>query len=1023
MRHLLPVLLLLLAFTCAVCAEPVTIGGVTYAHVDPGEAFTAAPQPVQDWQPPAPSAAELAAGLLAFVAPDPGDYRPYRLPKPEEHLSRLTAALTPGAAEAVCFAVRTLTPLQGLTVTVDMGGAPVTADVRQMHCWPQRTGWRSRQWYLTPELLLPCAGGKKTVPAQRGVLQEVAFDVPADTTQGFWITLRAPAEAKAGTYRGSVTVTSTGKAALRLPLQVTVLPFTLQRPADRSWLIYCDAFLWRNMSDAQVLSVLKDYAAHGMNGLISMPFGSPDLSQLKQGKVTFDASPYRKVSALCRQAGMAGPHVIGSAGPEAVAQALGLKVNLNKGDWPAEVKTGVQAVARAAVEATTGLPRWYYYGVDEPTGENTYAIQDYQAWHDGGALTYATFYVPSFLEKASAYLTAPCFVVGLISSERNAGVAREACEKTGAEFWWYGTGSYVNPFPQEGFMFHNRYGAGLLFWKTGARSEATWTFCRPHEDVFNDFDGSRANSAEPKEQCTAYPHLLKPDDYSTWQGAIPTIAWESLREGVDDYCYLYTLTQLIKQAAASTSPAAREAATAAKGELEALVNTVPWANPMGGVAFEASRLQQVRRLVADRIIGLQNVLAGRAAAPEQATAQQFMLSVTTSAAPSRPPLPTLALPAAPAAPNVDGRLDPAEWKAAATVGNFLDIRDGAPSRLATRAYAMADDMALYVALDCPEPAMGKVAAKETQHDGTVWLEDGAEIFVGAASRETYAHVIVTTANVVLDERNQDAQAWNPKLATAVQKRADGWSVEIALPWAELAQAGVAREPLMTFNLCRSRYTESDPQAHTAWSPTYGGFHVPERFGLALLPTAPVALQQLSLPTRWGREALRATVANAGREPVVAEVSVGRDQTRAALGRGQRFVAPFPVQLYHPGKRSLRLSWGVAGGQPAAIALPVTVPEPVEVPACGGVLSPGDVLNLPVRLNLSPYDQERHTLRLRLSCAGSGASWQRELPATPGQSLRLPVRLAGMARLQVVLANQRGREVWQSPQYALMVLPE
>ena len=58
-----------------------------------------------------------------------------------------------------------------------------------------------------------------------------------------------------------------------------------------------------------------------------------------------------------------------------------------------------------------------------------------------------------------------------------------------------------------------------------------------------------------------------------------------------------------------------------------------------------------------------------------------------------------------------------------------------------------------------------------------------------------------------------------------------------------------------------------------------------------------------------------------------------------------------------------------------------------------------------------------------SCAGSGASWQRELPATPGQSLRLPVRLAGMARLQVVLANQRGREVWQSPQYALMVLPE
>ena len=48
-----------------------------------------------------------------------------------------------------------------------------------------------------------------------------------------------------------------------------------------------------------------------------------------------------------------------------------------------------------------------------------------------------------------------------------------------SEFWWYGTGSYVNPFPQEGFMFHNRYGAGLLFWKSGAKAQASWTFCRP----------------------------------------------------------------------------------------------------------------------------------------------------------------------------------------------------------------------------------------------------------------------------------------------------------------------------------------------------------------------------------------------------------------------------------------------------------------------------------------------------------------------------------------------------------------
>ncbi|MBU0607321.1 MAG: carbohydrate-binding family 9-like protein, partial [Armatimonadetes bacterium] len=641
--------------------------------------------------------------------------------------------------------------------------------------------------------------------------------------------------------------------------------------------------------------------------------------------------------------------------------------------------------------------------------------------HDGGAPTYATFYVPSFLEKASAFLTAPCFVVGLVSSERNATVAREACAKTGAEFWWYGTGSYVNPFPQEGFMWHNRYGAGLLFWKTGAKCEATWTFCRPHEDVFNDFDGSRANGAEPKEQATAYPHLLKPDDYSTWQETIPTIAWESLREGVDDYCYLYTLTQLIKQAQASDRQAVRDAATTAQAELEALVNTVPWANPMGGVGFESKRLQQVRQMVSQRIISLQAALSGHALAPERLRPQKLTLRLETSDALSQQPLPALPLPTAVTAPTIDGNLDEPAWKDATVVLDFRDIRDGAPATLNTRALAMSDDQALYIGIDCPEPAMAKVATKETQHDGTVWLEDGVEVFVAGASREPYAHIIVTTANVVLDERNQDATAWNPRLQTAVHKRPDGWSVELALPWAELARAGVQRTPLMALNLCRSRYTAGDPQTHTAWSATYHGFHVPERFGLMLLPTSPLALECLYLPDRWGRQVLRATMANVGGEPVTAEVALDREQSRAALAPGQRLVSPFALPLYRAGSRSLSFRWGVADGPAAEVTLPVTVPEPVEVPTCGGLFSPGSTVNVPVRLNLSDYDQQRYKLRVQLS-SGS-RSLRRTLAAAPGQLIKMPVLTNGPLRLQIALLNPLGREVWQSPEYTLMVLPE
>jgi len=1024
MRYLASLFCALLLLSIAQ-SEPVEIGGVLYDEIDPGDPFTAAPVPAQNWRPPSPTAAERAAGMLVFVAGDPGEYRPYRLPKPEEHVTSLQAALTPGEAEPVCFAIRTLAALQGLRVSVALpAGAPLSVDIRHMHCWPQRTGWRSRQFYITPELLLPCAEGRKLVPYKRGVLQEAPFDLPAEQTQGFWLTLQAHDNARPGLYKADVTLRSAQLPALHIPLDIRVWPFVLKRPPDRHWLLYCDAHLWRNMSDEQVLQLLRDFAAHGMNGLVSFPFGQPDLSRLKtEGRVSFDASPYRKYVALCQQAGLPGPFVIGSAGPHAVAEALGRNVDLQKGDWPTEIKAGVQAIARAAREATQGLPRWYYYGVDEPHGDNTYAIQDYQAWHDGGAPTYATFYMPSFLEKAAAFLTAPCFAVGLVSTEKNARLARETCEKYGAEFWWYGTGSYVNPFPQEGFMFHNRYGAGLLFWKTGARAEVSWTFCRPHQDMFNDFDGSRANSAEPKEQCTAYLQLLQPDDYSSFQGTIPTIAWEALREGVEDYCYLYTLSELIKQAAASPQPAAQRAAQAIGTELEGLISSIPWANPMGEPIFDTKRLQQVRHIAAERIVALQQTLAGQQAAlPAAVAPQKLTLRLTTTARPPRQPLPQLELPSAPAAPLIDGHIRPDEWKGAACVKSFRHIRTGALSDIPTRAFLMADEQALYVAFDCAEPRMDALVAKESRHDGTVWLEDGVEVFVSGASAEPYAHLIVTTANVVLEERNQDTLAWEPQLQTAVGKRADGWSVEIALPWPELAKAGVRRAPLMRLNLCRNRYAGGASAAHTAWAATYDGFHKPSRFGFLLSPTAPVQLSGLQWPDfLWGRQTLTATLLNVSQEAVRAEIRLGRQHIQIPLAPRQRFTASFPLRLTQPGQAEIAFSWGLAG-QPAAPALlPLEVPEPVSVSYNGGIFSPNSLVNVPVTLYLAEAEQQSYKLQLRLTQADKTQT--REIAARPGQTLRWPLRLTGMARLQLALLHPVGRAVWESPAYSFIVLPD
>ena len=53
----------------------------------------------------------------------------------------------------------------------------------------------------------------------------------------------------------------------------------------------------------------------------------------------------------------------------------------------------------------------------------------------------------------------------------------------------------------------NRFMTGFHFWRTGATGAWSWTFLRPKDDAYNDFDG--ASRGEAKDACIAYPPRLK----------------------------------------------------------------------------------------------------------------------------------------------------------------------------------------------------------------------------------------------------------------------------------------------------------------------------------------------------------------------------------------------------------------------------------------------------------------------------------------------------------------------------------
>ena len=104
-------------------------------------------------------------------------------------------------------------------------------------------------------------------------------------------------------------------------------------------------------------------------------------------------------------------------------------------------------------------------------------------------------------------------------------------------------------------------------------------------------------------------------------GPIPTVAWEAVREGIDDMKYLTALSKLIDKASASGSREAVAAAAGARLCRESILAPVPMALPRNR-SEEAERSRYFgetpmgtydanRRKVARHIVRLQELLAAR----------------------------------------------------------------------------------------------------------------------------------------------------------------------------------------------------------------------------------------------------------------------------------------------------------------------------------------------------------------------------------------------------------------------------
>ncbi len=182
------------------------------------------------------------------------------------------------------------------------------------------------------------------------------------------------------------------------------------------------------------------------------------------------------------------------------------------------------------------------------------------------------------------------------------------------------------------------------------------------------------------------------------------------------------------------------------------------------------------------------------------------------------------------APRIDGRLDEAAWKQARPAAfRFLNGRAGAPEA-PTLARALCDGKSLYFGFECAEPDMARLKVAGSQRDQNVQAGDCVGVLLDVGHEESFASclsVAVNPAGVTRDCRGYEGAwtpgrygtgaggevvpegaaadaSWNPKLTVATQHGQAGWSVEMALPLAELGVKEGQVPTVIGLNLVRLR---------------------------------------------------------------------------------------------------------------------------------------------------------------------------------------------------------------------------
>ncbi len=182
------------------------------------------------------------------------------------------------------------------------------------------------------------------------------------------------------------------------------------------------------------------------------------------------------------------------------------------------------------------------------------------------------------------------------------------------------------------------------------------------------------------------------------------------------------------------------------------------------------------------------------------------------------------------APKLDGKLDDPCWKKVKAFNINYDNHTGIKVKLQTIAKTVYNNKYLYLGIYCQEPEMKNIKDSCRKADGPVWTENNIDIFFVPQTSKNFKHIIINSLGTIYDAdrlNGKNNMKWSSGAKTAVSRTKDGWIIELAIPFSKLSGKTPAIGKIWGLGIFRIRPMKKQ---YLAFSPTFGLFANPERFG-------------------------------------------------------------------------------------------------------------------------------------------------------------------------------------------------